>query len=92
MDNRVALKNRGHDIDEDDMLKYILNTYLLAQNNKFHAYITQIKTGINDSLVQHTTKQLMNKAFNFYKDRKDKETWGKQSPKHQQAIAVLAQL
>ena len=39
MDNRVALKDRGHEVDEDDMLKCILNAYLLAQDNTFHAYI-----------------------------------------------------
>ena len=58
MNNRAALKNRGHDINEGDMLEHILNAYLLAQDNKFHAYITQIKTGINEGLVQHTEEQL----------------------------------
>ena len=37
MDKRATLKNRGHGIDEDDMLKCILNAYLLARNNKFYA-------------------------------------------------------
>ena len=27
MDNMMALKNRGHDIDKDDMLEHILNAY-----------------------------------------------------------------
>ena len=27
MDNLMALKNRGHDIDKDDMLEHILNAY-----------------------------------------------------------------
>ena len=90
MDNRVALKNRGHDIDEDDMLELILNAYLLAQDNQFHQDITQIKTGINDGSVQHIAEQLMNMAF--YKARKDKGTWVQQSPEHQQIIALMAKL
>ena len=57
MDNRVALKNRGHDIDEDDMLQCILNDYLLAQDNEFHAYIMQIKTGIDDGSIHYTAEQ-----------------------------------
>ena len=91
MDNRAALKNRGHDIDEDNMLERILNAYLLAQDNEFHSYITQIKTSIDNGSIQQTAEQLMNKAFNFYKVRKDKGTWGQQSPEHQQIIALSAQ-
>ena len=92
MDNRAALKNRGHDIKEDDMLECILNAYLLAQDNEFHSYITQIRTSIDDGSIQQTAEQLMNKAFNFYKVRNDKGTWGQQSPEYQQIIALLAQL
>ena len=73
MDNRAILKNRGHNIDVDDMFECILNVYLLAEDNKFHAYIMQIKTGIDDGSVQHTTKQLLNKAFKFYKLKKTRE-------------------
>ena len=86
MDNWAVLKNRGHDINEDDVLECILNAYLLAQDNEFHSYITQIKTSIDNGTVQHTAKQLMNKAFNFYKARKDKGTWGQQFPEHQQSL------
>ena len=57
MDNRVALKNRGHDIDEDDMLQCILNEYLLAQDDEFHEYIMQIKTGIDDGSIHYTAEQ-----------------------------------
>ena len=32
MDNRAALKNRGHDFDEDDILEFILNAYLFEQD------------------------------------------------------------
>ena len=92
MDNWAAWKNRGHDINKDDMLECILNAFLLTQDNEFHTYITQIKTGIHDGSIQHTAVQLMNKAFNFYKARKDKGTWSQQSPEHQQIIALLAQL
>ena len=74
------------------MLERILNAYLLAQDKEFHSYITQIKIGIDDGSVQHTAEQLMNKAFNFYKARKDKGTWGQQLPDYQQIIALLAQL
>ena len=92
MDNRAALKNRGHNIDEDDMLECILNAYLLAQDNEFYTYITQIKTGIHNGSVLHTAEQLVNKAFNFCKARKDKGTWVQQSSEHQRIIALLARL
>ena len=92
MDNQAALKNRGHDIDEDDMLESILNAYLFTQDNEFHSYITQIKTGIDNGSVQLTAEQFINKAFNFYKARNDKGTWGQQTPECQQIIALLAQL
>ena len=52
--NLAVLKKRGHYINEDDMLECILNVYLFAQDNEFHAYITQIKAGIDDGLVEHT--------------------------------------
>ena len=59
MDNRVTLKNWGHEVDEDDMLKCILNAYLLAQDIKFHAYITQIKTGIDHQAAHEQSLKLL---------------------------------
>ena len=39
LDNCQALKNGGHDINEHDMLEQLLEAYLLAQDNEFHAFI-----------------------------------------------------
>ena len=39
LDNHQTLKNCGHNIDEDDMLQHLIDAYLLAQDNQFHAYI-----------------------------------------------------
>ena len=90
MDNWAALKNRVHDIYNNDMLECILNAYLLAQDNEFNSYTTQIKRSINDGSVQQTAEQLMNKALPFYKARKDRGTWDQQPPKHEQIITILA--
>ena len=41
-DNRQALKNGCHDIDEGDMLKCLWHAYL-AQGSKFNNYITLLQ-------------------------------------------------
>ena len=51
LDNCQAYKKCGHDIDKDDLLEYLLDAYLLAQDNKFHAYIVHLKTSIGDDTL-----------------------------------------
>ena len=65
LDHCQALKKHDHDIDDYDMLECLLDVYLLAQDNKFHAYIVQLKTSIDDGTLTQTAKQLMGKAINF---------------------------
>ena len=68
------------------MLECHLNVNLLAQNNKFHTYITRLKTSIDDGTLIQTAEELMGKTFNFYKSCKDRGTWGQQSPDHQKIV------
>ena len=51
LDNLQALKNLSQDIDEDNTLEFLLDAYLLAQDNEFHAYILQLKTSIDDGTL-----------------------------------------
>ena len=57
LDSHQALKNSGYDIDKDDMLEHLLDTYFLAQDNEFHAIIAQLKTNIDDGTCRTTYGQ-----------------------------------
>ena len=54
--NMQALANRGHIIDEEDMVDRLLSAYATVQDHRFNAYITSLQTDIEDG-----TKQLMPK-------------------------------
>ena len=66
-DNGQALKNRGHDIDKDDMVECLLQAYLVAHDSKFNNYVTLLQTNFNDGTSSLNAEQLMCKAFDFYK-------------------------
>ena len=88
LDNHQALKNCGHDINKDDMMECLLDVYLLDWDNKFHAYIIQLKTSIDDGALTQRAEQLMGKALNFYKPCKENGAWGQKSQDNQKIVVL----
>ena len=90
--NRQALANRGHSIDEEDMVDRLLSAYATAQDHRFNAYITSLQTDIEDGTKSVDAEALVDKAFNFYKHRKDHDLWGEQTLEQKEIVAMSAEI